>query len=153
MNGMHAACTQGDIRLVAGAHDSEGRVEVCNQNQWGSVCDMGWDMNDGNVACRQAGFGSGMLIFSSYITVVPLTLSVFIRVASAVLSNAAFGEGTGPIWMSGLTCGTTELSLFSCTSATPIGSVPSSCRHADDAAVRCQGLATGNHIFSHLGLT
>ena len=45
---------------MAGARDSEGRVEVCNQNQWGSVCDMGWDMNDGNVACRQAGFGSGM---------------------------------------------------------------------------------------------
>ena len=50
---------QGDIRLVAGARDSEGRVEVCNQNMWGSVCDIGWDMNDANVACRQAGFGSG----------------------------------------------------------------------------------------------
>ena len=50
---------QGDIRLVAGARDSEGRVEVCNQNRWGSVCDIGWDMNDANVACRQAGFGSG----------------------------------------------------------------------------------------------
>ena len=64
---IHAACTQGDIRLVAGARDSEGRVEVCNQNQWGSVCDVGWDLNDGNVACRQAGFGSGiyplMLLF------------------------------------------------------------------------------------------
>ena len=57
-----AACTQGDIRLVAGARDSEGRVEVCNQNQWGTVCDMGWDLNDGHVACRQAGFGSGMHI-------------------------------------------------------------------------------------------
>ncbi len=67
-------------------------------------------------------------------------------IASAVFANAAFGEGTGPIWMSGLTCGTTQLSLFSCTSTTPIGSVPSSCRHTDDAAVRCQGLATSNHI-------
>ena len=67
----------------------------------------------------------------------------FIRIASVVLANAAFGEGTGPIWMSGLTCGTTQLSLFSCTSTSPIGSVPTSCRHADDAAVRCQGLATG----------
>ena len=47
---------------MAGARDSEGRVEVCNQNQWGTVCDVGWDLNDGNVACRQAGFGSGMNI-------------------------------------------------------------------------------------------
>lgn len=59
----YTSCTtQGDIRLVAGARDSEGRVEVCNENQWGTVCDMGWDMNDANVACRQAGFGSGILI-------------------------------------------------------------------------------------------
>ena len=57
---MHAACTQGDIRLVGGARDREGRVEVCNQNLWGSVCDVSWDINDANVACRQAGFGSGM---------------------------------------------------------------------------------------------
>ena len=54
-----AACSQGDIRLIGGVNSSEGRVEVCNQNQWGSVCDVGWDMNDANVACRQAGFGSG----------------------------------------------------------------------------------------------
>ena len=47
--------------------------------------------------------------------------------------------------MSGLTCGTTQLSLFNCTFDTPIGSVENMtlCRHADDAAVRCQGLATG----------
>ena len=132
---------QGDIRLVAGARDSEGRVEVCNQNRWGSVCDIGWGMNDANVACRQAGFGSGsvkLLNVSSQSTISSVIA------ASAVLANAAFGEGTGPIWMSGLSCGTTELSLFSCSSATPLGSVENttSCRHADDAAVRCQGLAT-----------
>ena len=66
--------------------------------------------------------------------------------ASDVLANATFGEGTGRIWMSGLTCGTTQqLSLFNCMLATPIGSVENmtSCTHADDAAVRCQGLATG----------
>ena len=55
------ACNQGAIRLIGGTDDREGRVEVCNQNQWGSVCDVSWDMNDANVACRQAGFGSGNL--------------------------------------------------------------------------------------------
>ena len=55
----NAACSQGDIRLIGGTLASEGRVEVCNQNEWGSVCDINWDVNDANVACRQAGFGSG----------------------------------------------------------------------------------------------
>ena len=63
-----------------------------------------------------------------------------------MLANAAFGEGTGRIWMSGLTCGTTQLSLFSCSSTSPVGSVPSSCRHADDASVRCQELAAGSNV-------
>lgn len=55
----NTACSQGDIRLIGGTLASEGRVEVCNQNQWGSVCNISWDLNDANVACRQAGFGSG----------------------------------------------------------------------------------------------
>lgn len=50
------ACTQGDIRLVAGSAANEGRVEICNNNQWGSVCDSGWDINDARVACRHAGY-------------------------------------------------------------------------------------------------
>ena len=55
---------QVDIRLIGGTDDREGRVEVCNQNQWGSVCDVSWDLSDANVACRQAGFGSGNLNIS-----------------------------------------------------------------------------------------
>ena len=68
-----------------------------------------------------------------------------------MLANAAFGEGAADsrIWMSGLTCGTTQLSLFSCSSTSSIGSVPASCRHTDDASVRCQGLATSNYRISH----
>ena len=51
-----APCMDGDIRLIGGASDSEGRIEVCYRSYWGSVCDHHWDDSDARVACRQLGF-------------------------------------------------------------------------------------------------
>lgn len=49
-------CVQGGIRLVGGSTAREGRVEVCNNNAWGTVCDDQFGTNDARVACRQLGF-------------------------------------------------------------------------------------------------
>ena len=51
-----SVCSSGDIRLAGGSLDSEGRVEVCYNHQWGTVCDNGWNPVDANVACSQLGF-------------------------------------------------------------------------------------------------
>ena len=34
----------------------EGRVEICDSNAWGTVCDNGWGTADARVVCRQLNF-------------------------------------------------------------------------------------------------
>ena len=48
-------CTEGTIQLVDGADRSEGRVEICIDDKWGTVCDQMWDVSDAAVVCRQLG--------------------------------------------------------------------------------------------------
>ena len=51
-----ANCTDGQVRLVDGATDVEGRVEICFSRRWGTISGDGWTQTESTVVCNDLGY-------------------------------------------------------------------------------------------------
>lgn len=47
-------CTTGEMKLGGNTPDSQdGRLEICLNNEWGTVCDDSWDERGVNLVCSK----------------------------------------------------------------------------------------------------
>ena len=46
-------CIDGEVQLVSSSNPLEGRVEVCINRAWGTICDNGFNTEDATVICNQ----------------------------------------------------------------------------------------------------
>ncbi|ELU03874.1 hypothetical protein CAPTEDRAFT_41913, partial [Capitella teleta] len=44
------------VRLVNGANEREGRVEIAHAGQWGTICDDDFGKQEADVICRSLGY-------------------------------------------------------------------------------------------------
>nr|XP_022319040.1 uncharacterized protein LOC111121867 isoform X2 [Crassostrea virginica] len=101
------------VYLVNGETPYSGRVEIVKNGLRGTICDDGWSDNSAVVICRMLGYRGGQ-----------------------AKADAAFGAGSGVIWLDDVECHGNESSLTNCPSR-PWGD--HNCGHAEDAGVICDG--------------
>uniref|UniRef100_K1QGZ3 Deleted in malignant brain tumors 1 protein n=1 Tax=Magallana gigas TaxID=29159 RepID=K1QGZ3_MAGGI len=101
------------VRLYGGENELEGRLEVYKQGRWGTVCDADLNDNLAVVVCRSLGL--------SWKT-------------SEAYGNAAYGEGSGPIWWNNVICSGSETSIKECKH---MGWGLRYCRHSKDVSINC----------------
>ena len=59
-------CDDGAVRLVDGERETEGRVEICLGEVWGTICNDHWSEEDTMVLCQELGLKSSGIAYTSH---------------------------------------------------------------------------------------
>ena len=69
MQCLEGECTEGEVHLVGGVNETDGRVEVCLGGYWGKVCENSWTYQDARVVCKQLGYPYTGEVLQQYLNI------------------------------------------------------------------------------------
>lgn len=126
-------CTTGDVRLAGSSTPNKGRVEICINTVWASVCSSNFHLEEANVVCGQLGYlRTG--VFSEKINVF-IQLLFHHHAGSVIRGSAYYGQGSGTV-VSHFSCRGNENYLYNCSNYPRYGA---SCSHHQDIGIDCEG--------------
>ena len=134
-------CPNATLRIVDGPSHLEGRLEVCLNDVWGTVCESSWGNNNAAVACRQLGyqptgeeyFTGTLVVFIGRYSSCLYFLYNFTGVATA---TSFYGSGIGPLLMT-FYCTGIEKSIFDCDQRP--AAFYSYCHDGNTLGIKCEG--------------
>ena len=90
-------CRHGDIRLVGGYTDYEGRVQVCSNGYWGRVCGYSWNADSAVMVCRQL-FGENKCKAHNHAFSVTYHLQPSVATSISTYTNSGCSNSWSHIW-------------------------------------------------------
>ena len=95
------------------------------QNQWGTICDANWSIEEANLTCKAVGYRMG---------------------ASMAVNGSHFGAGVTHKWLDGLECTGVETFIQECPHGA-WGQVSAGCGDANSAGVVCKGVVAEVRLY------
>jgi len=124
-----AGCREDSFQLVGdGSSAYKGRVEVCKNNKWGTVCDDGFKENEGDLVCRKLGFSGVAKLYGDH------------GKKSNTPDLQPYGRGRKqPVHVTSLECPSSALKLSDCSyeENPKERSDTRNCQHFEDVGLDC----------------
>ena len=130
---LHSApCKNGEVRLVEGESEKEGRLEICFDHRWGTVSSDGWSETEAKVVCNDLGyelmngksFNIGTIIMHS---------TFFFSKANGYLPRPALSK---PTYINTLRCSGRDLTLLDC--SYKFNTRMNESDHSKDVGIQCK---------------
>lgn len=106
------------IRLLGGTTETEGRLQIKINEEWGTVCNYGWTMKNAALVCQQLGFALNPEDW-------------FLKPSET--PSAGTSEN---VVLSNVQCDDFDLDITKCKAETK-GNFEYSCTHENDVGIRC----------------